>query len=85
MLRTTITLNADSPSRQFFEQWFTAQTNAREILWADGSLRYPSIRMEYTMNKGALRGAPIFPSARRVLQATAYVIEWDEITPNPIA
>lgn len=81
--KQTITLQADSPSIELFENWLAAMKQAREIIYADGTLNIPSVQRKYAMTKGVLLTPSPVPGAAKILEPRAFVIEWDTIDPAP--
>lgn len=82
-VRQNITLQADSTSNDFFENWANAEQTAREKYIATGTLLLPATGRKYQMTRGFLRGLVLVPSLRRTIQPRRYTIEWERITPAP--
>ncbi|MDR1311998.1 MAG: hypothetical protein LBK01_09065 [Burkholderiaceae bacterium] len=80
----TISLNADSTSLELFDNWYTAQKVAREVLVAEATISIPAIGKKYVMTKGILTRAKPVPDAQRVLAGTTYQISWESCFPSPI-
>lgn len=80
--QTTFSLQADSASNTFFEQWIAAQKAIKEILFAtNGVAAFPSVGTTYTMTKGVLMRIPQIPSAGKVLRPRKYGITWQSVDP----
>lgn len=78
-----ITLQADSPSVDFFEDWFTFEQQARETYFALGQLVLPSVGKVYAMTRGVLTGYAPIPAARKTLQPRRFSIIWERVSPAP--
>lgn len=81
--KQTIHLMPDSPSSDLFENWILAQKVAREIYYANAFISLPSIGRKYVLTQGVLSSVAQLPSARKVLQARAFVITWASVLPSP--
>ena len=80
-LMQSITLQADSPSVQFFEDWYASQQQARDLLVGSGTVTYPATQKQYNLVRGFLRGYSPAPPARRILQPRKFTIVWNQIQP----
>lgn len=78
-----ITLQADSESIDFFENWRQAEAQRREKYIADGAILIRATGKRYTMTRGFLSGATIMPAVRRVLQPRRFTITWESVTSAP--
>lgn len=81
-LMQDITLQADSPSIQFFEDWYGNEQQARDLLIASGTVTYPSVGKEYNLVRGFLRTYNPAPQARKILQPRKFSIVWNYIQPS---
>lgn len=84
MVKQGITLMADSPSNDIFEQWRSAEKAARDIYWANASVTLPAIGKSYAMTRGALSSYPSFADAKKTLQPRKYAITWGDVSPARI-
>lgn len=75
----TITLQADSPSRDIFSTLITAMDTAREVYWINGTISLPATGESYTMTRGVLVNAKSIPDAQRVLAPVDYMITWESV------
>jgi len=75
----TITLQADSPSKDLFTAMLQYIKTAREIFWINGSIILPSTGESFTMTRGILTNAKQIPDAQKVLQPMDYVITWESV------
>lgn len=78
----TITLQADSPSADFFDALLQAEETAREAYVLTGSLVLPAIGKKYAMTRGFLTGILKFPTIGRTLQPRAFTILWERVSPS---
>lgn len=76
----TITLQADSPSRDIFSTLITAMDTAREVYWINGTISLPATGESYSMIRGVLVNAKAIPDAQRVLAPIDYMITWESVT-----
>lgn len=77
----TITLQADSPSNDFFDALLQAEETAREAYVLTGSLVLPAIGKKYAMSRGFLTGITKFPAVGKTLAPRAFNILWERVTP----
>ena len=75
----TITLQADSPSRDIFSTLITAMDTAREVYWLNGTISLPATGESYSMIRGVLVNAKAIPDAQRVLAPIDYMITWESV------
>lgn len=80
----TITLQADSESVDFFENWQQAERQQRESYIAFGSILLRATNKRYTMTRGFLTNASLMPAIRKTLQPRAYTITWEKVQPAPV-
>lgn len=76
-------LQADSPSISLFEAWLAAQKASQEMIYAGAIISLPSVLRKYVCINGVLRTVSQIPSARKVLQARAFTLNWEQINPAP--
>lgn len=77
----SITLQADSPSVDFFDAILQAEETAREAFVLTGSLVIPSIGKKYAMTRGFLSAINKFPTIGRTLAPRPFTITWERVTP----
>ena len=82
-IKQTFTLQADSDSVAFFEQWYQAQQRVRELYAANGTTALPSVGRSYTMAKGFLTSYSPAPAGKKVLQPRKFVVTWEAIRSAP--
>jgi hypothetical protein len=79
--KTTVTLQADSPSNIIMDTWAQATRTAREVFPGNGTIVLPSLNKKFAMTRGFLTSYPPMAEAKKVLQPRAYVITWEDISP----
>ena len=77
--KQTVTLQADSPSKDIFTALIQAMKTAREVFYISGSIALPSTGESFTLTRGILTNAKQIPDAQKVLQPVDYVITWESV------
>lgn len=80
----TVTLAADSPSRQIFEDWVSYQDAKREAMLCSAEFCLPAIGRKYIGIRGVTTSVPPMPGANKTLQPVAYTIQFEKWTPAAI-
>ena len=78
-VRQTITLQADSPSKDIFTALIQAMKTAREVFYITGSIALPSTGESFAMTRGILTNAKQIPDAQKVLQPMDYIVTWESV------
>lgn len=78
-----ITLQADSQSNDFFENWFQAEKSVREAYVCSGILIIPATQRKYSMTRGFLTSYPQMPDLKNTVQPRRYAITWESVSPSP--
>jgi len=78
-VKQTITLQADSPSKDIFTALIQAMKTAREVFYVTGSISLPSTGEAFSLTRGILTNAKQIPDAQKVLQPMDYVITWESV------
>lgn len=78
-VRQTITLQADSPSKDIFTAMIQATKVAREIFYISGTVTLPSTGEAYMMTRGVLTSGKQIPDVQKVLQPVDYIITWESV------
>lgn len=78
-VKMTVSLQADSPSKDIFTSMIEAMKTAREVFYISGTIALPSTGEVFTMVRGILTNAKQIPDAQKVLQPMDYVITWESI------
>lgn len=81
-LMQEITLQPDSASVQFFEDWRANEAQAQDLLIASGTVTYPSVQKQYSLIRGFLRSSSPAPSAGKILKPRKWSIVWNNIQPT---
>lgn len=77
--KQTVTLQADSPSKDIFTALIEATKTAREIFYVSGSIALPSTGESFTLTRGVLTNVKQIPDAQKVLQPMDFVITWESV------
>lgn len=80
----TVTLAADSPSRELFDNWISYQDSLREVVTCSAEFSLPAIGRKFIGMRGAITAAPPMPNVAQTLQATAYTLTFESWTPSAI-
>lgn len=78
-----ITLQADSESADFFENWQQAERTAREKYVAFGTILVKATGRRYTLTRGFLMNASLMPAIRKTLQPRRFSLTWENVSPSP--
>ena len=84
MVEQSYSLQADSPSKQFFNAIQRAQVATRDAYYITGSITLPSTGEAFTLTKGTLKNFPSLPNGGKVLGPMDFSIEWESIQPTLI-
>lgn len=74
--KQTIRLLASSASVSVFENWIAAQDTLGDVLYANGTILYPSLGRKYTLYQGALMRVSSMADARKVLANREFEVSW---------
>lgn len=80
--RMRITLQADSVSNPFFDQWNQQMQGTGQVYVANGVLRIPSIALKIIMTTGYLTQWKL-PGAKKLVEPRNYGITWNLCQPVP--
>lgn len=78
-----ITLQADSPSIDFFEAWYAYEQQTRETLFATGTMIVPGVEKAYALVRGVLTSYVPIAAMRRSLQPRRFSLVWEKVLPAP--
>ena len=78
-VKQTISLQADSPSRDIFTTIIQASMTARTVFFMSGSIAIPATGESYTLTRGVLMTGKQIPDAQKVLQPVDFTITWERI------
>lgn len=79
-VKQTITLQADSPSKDIFTALIQAMKTAREVFYVSGSIALPSTGESFTLTRGILTNAKQIPDAQKVLQPVDFTVTWESVS-----
>jgi len=80
----SVSLMADSPSNDFFDQWYQANVQAVDVYRANGIVILKSLGKKFNLNNGALTTYRNMPDAAKTLRSRAFGITWQSVTPAPV-
>jgi hypothetical protein len=78
------TLQADSPSVVFFDQWFYQQKAILDTLNPTAVITMPSLGKQWNMTKGFLLGYKPMPDLKKIAQPQKFRVRWESALPSPI-
>jgi hypothetical protein len=78
-----VTLQADSLSNTFFDQWWTQMQATLSTFTANGVIRLPAVGAKTTLTRGYLTSYKPAPAGKKVLQPRRYMITWNLSAPAP--
>lgn len=78
-VKQTITLQADSASKDFFSILTQAIKTAREVFYISATLSLPSTGESFTFTRGILTSVMQAPDAKKILQPQRFVITWESV------
>jgi hypothetical protein len=79
-VKQTITLQADSPSKDIFTAVIQAMKTAREVFYISGSISLPSTGESFALTRGILTNAKQIPDAQKVLQPMDFTVTWESVS-----
>jgi|GEM_PF-157195 len=79
----TITLQANSPSNDIFDNWWVQMQNIKDAIGCSGTLTLPAIGKKYLLVNGYLSSYPTYSGVHKILQPRKYGIVWNSIFPAP--
>lgn len=84
MPKLNISLMANSPSNDIFDQWFQAEQQGLEKFIAQGVITIPGTSTQYTLLNAYLFSFMHLPPAKKTLQGRKHVLILDDISYAPI-
>lgn len=81
-VKQTISLQADSPSKEVFNAIARATKAARDIYYISGNITLPSTGESFVCSRGVLQSRKPLPDAGKVLQPMDFMIIWESIDPT---
>lgn len=79
----SFTLQANSPSCQFFDTWRNSENAAEDVFQAAGVITLKSISTKWTLVNGFLTQYKPMPDAGTSLKARKFGVTWQTMTPMP--
>lgn len=80
----TISLQADSPSKQLFASIARAMKSAKDAFAISGVIVLPGTGEVFTLTRGVLQNYKAIADAGKVLQAMDYKIVWQQIDQSAV-
>lgn len=80
----SFTLQADSDSNRFFDDWLAAQRQLKDVYTAFGTIYLQGTGKKYSMNRGFLTNMMILPNAKKTLEARKFTITWETLLPAAV-
>jgi len=78
-VKQSVTLQADSPSRDVFAALVQAMKTAREVFFLSGFIALPSTGESFELTRGVLTSAKQIPDAAKTLGPVEYQITWESV------
>ena len=79
-VKQTISLQADSPSKDIFDAIVRTTRQTGDVMYLDAVITLPGPGETYTLTNGILTSAKQIPDAQKVLQPVDYVITWESVS-----
>lgn len=79
-IKLKISLSADSPSKQIFDDWFLAVTNSKDQYFASLILALPSTGEAYTFTRGIMTQYHGAPSGKKKLEPVEYELTFQNVS-----
>ena len=80
----TVSIAADSDSRETFDNWIAYQDSIREVCVCSAEFTLPAINRKYTGIRGAITAATPMPTVGQTLQSTSYTITFERWVPSEL-
>jgi hypothetical protein len=81
-IKQSYTLQADSPSVSFFDNWSASNKAALDSFTATATFIFPSLGVKYSMIKGFLVNYPPLPTVKKIVQPRKFMIHWESASPS---
>lgn len=82
--KTTIMLQANSPSNAFFDAWQASQDASLSAFPAIGMITLPSLGLAFALTTGFLTSYMPTADAKKILQPRRFEITWQTILGSPV-
>ena len=83
-VKQTVTLQADSDSKEIFDTIIMFSKARRETFFLNGEIILPSTGEVHTLTRGVLTTAKQIPDGQKILQPIDYVITWNDVDGSPL-
>lgn len=83
-IEQSITLQADSPSNDVFDQWYAQQQAQEDVFFANATILLNALGKKWQMTRGVLSGYHPVPDVKKLIQPRKYEITWNNISPAPV-
>lgn len=77
--KMTVSLQADSPSKELFMAMIQTTKTTREVFYISGSIALPATGESFTLTRGILNNVKQLPDAQKVLQPMDFIITWESV------
>jgi hypothetical protein len=82
VVKQTISLQADSPSKVIFNAIAAATRSTRDVYYITGTISLPSTGEAFICLRGVLQNFKPVPDAGKVLQPMDFAITWESVNPT---
>ena len=79
-----ITLMANSPSIEIFDNWLQAMGATKSIYRGNASIILPGLGQQWVLSRGILTQAPAIPDAKKILQPRRFTIVFESVTTSSL-
>jgi hypothetical protein len=79
-----ITLMADSPSIDIFDNWLMAMKATRTLYKGFANIIVPGLGKQWTFTNGILTDANVMPDAKKLMQPRKFSITFEAFTSSPL-
>lgn len=83
-IRQQYSLQADSPSVAFFDTWWLAMQQLRDVLPANALVTLPALGKKWTMINGGLTNYKPMGDAKKLVGPQQFAVTWERLVPAPI-
>lgn len=81
-IKQGITLQADSPSNNFYDIWYQTQQQLKDLFFATGILVLPGLQTKYYFTQGILTGYKPVGDVKKIINPRKYEITWQSMSPS---
>jgi len=80
----SISLQANSPSNDVFDQWYAYQKTVGDVAVASMQVALPGLGYKWVYSNGFLKKYSVAPNVKKIVQPRKYTIEWNTIGVSPM-